>query len=220
MNALVPIAELEAILPRGFDAVEASPGSATAAITLDFIFQQRMELIGIGTFGPASGLQVQATALNTELSRQERLILAWEFSDAVFVKALDAAFGSGSSRPAKTKVDIKEDEATLQFKFHVVDEPLGLNVKLTAEGPAGLVERFHADPQPSTFRSLNDGEFTNPPFRLALQQDRAVVPTTAESLALDVPGGRLRLPGGSLTIVGVAPTFNVVRLHELFSKPE
>jgi hypothetical protein len=44
---------------------------------------------------------------------------------------------------------------------------------------------------------------------------------TDSNLELRAAGGQLRLPGGSLTLVGLGPTFNIIiRLQEIFTKPE
>jgi len=220
-SVLVPLGELQAILPRGFNAIESSPGSGTASLTLDFIFQERFERIGVGTFGPASGFQVQAPALNVTLSRQERILLAQEYSDSAFVAAINAASGPGSSRVAEVAVKIEETKRQIRFTFKVKNEAIGLNVEVLAEGrPADIVERFHVDPQANAFRSLNNGLSPNPPYRIALQQERSVVPATDSNLDFRAAGGQLRLPGGSLTIVGLGPTFTVRRWQEIFTKPE
>jgi hypothetical protein len=220
-SVLVPLGELQAILPSGFNAIESSPGSGTASLILDFIFQERFERIGIGTFGPASGLQVRATVFNITLSRQETLLLAQEYSDPAFVDAINAANGPGSSRVAEAKVEIEEEEGQIRLKFEVADEAIGLDVEVRGEGrSADIVQRFHVDPQVVAFRSLNNGLSPNPSFRLAVQQDRSQIAITDSNPKLSGARGQLRLPGGSLTLVGFGPSFNIVRWQEIFTKPE
>jgi hypothetical protein len=221
------LAQQPPALPRGRRTgcynVATPPGSGTAAVGLAFIYQERTERIGIGTFGPSSGLVIVHNALNTntEPDRVEQLGLAYECSDAAFVGALNAALGPGSSRQAEVKVDIKEEGGQLRFQFHVVDEALDLNVKVSAEGPAAIANRFHQDPVPIPFRTLNNGTAPNPPFRFASQGDNNVVATAEANLELAVTGGRLGLPGGgSLTVVDVGPTVAFIRWVELFTKPE
>jgi len=220
-SVLVPLGELQAILPPGFNALESSPGSGTASLILDFIFQERFERIGIGTFGPASGLQVRATVLNITLNRQETVLMAQEYSDPAFVAAINAANGPGSSRVAEVKAEIEEEEGQIRLKFEVEDEAIGLDVEVRGEGrSADIVQRFHVDPQVVAFRSLNNGLSPNPSFRLAVQQDRSQIAVTDSNLKLRGAGGQLRLPGGSLTLVGLGPTFNIVRWQEIFTNPE
>jgi hypothetical protein len=187
---LVPLAEVQAVLPSGFNAVESAPGSGTATVTLVFIYQQRFERIGNGTFGPAWGLQVSLTALNTnvEPDRLEAILPALELSDAAVVDATNAAFGPGSSRLAETKVDIKEEGGRLRFRFHVVDKAIGLNVKVSAEGPAAIVTRGRFDPAPVPSRTVDNGRAPNPPSRNAAQFDSSAVPTSDADLDLDVAG--------------------------------
>ncbi len=220
-SVLVPLGELNAILPPGFNAIESSPGSDTASLILDFIFQERFERIGIGTFGPASGLQVRASVLNITLNRQETVLLAQEYSDPAFVTAINAANGPGSSRVAGVEVEMEEKKGQIRLTFDVEDEAIGLNVEVRGEGrSADIVQRFHVDPQVVAFRSLNNGLSPNLSYRLAVQQERSQVTVTDSNLELRAAGGQLRLPGGSLTLVGLGPTFNIVRWQEIFTKPE
>lgn len=220
-SVLVPLGELNAILPPGFNAIESPPGSGTASLILDFIFQERFERIGLGTSGPASGLQVRATVLNTTLNRQETLLLAQEYSDPAFVNAINAANGPGSSHVAEVEVEMEEKKGQIRLTFDCEDEDIGLNVWVRGEGrSADIVTRFHVDPQVVAFRSVDNGLSPNPSFRLAVMQDRSTVTMTDSNLELRAAGGQLRLPGGSLTLVGLGPTFNIIRLQEIFTKPE
>jgi hypothetical protein len=220
---LVPLAEAQAVLPPGFNAVESASGSGTATIILVFFYQQQFERIGIGTFGPASGLVLSIPALNTNIqpNRVELILPTLELSDAPSVEAANAAFGPGSSRLAETKVEIKEEGGRLRFTYHVVDEALGLNVKVNAEGSAVIVARSLSDPAPMLFRTLDNGQAPNPPLRNAAQQDSNAVPTAEANLDLSLGGGRLRLPGGGhLTVIGVGPTVTFFRWVEFIVQPE
>src|SRR5439155_24868516 len=96
-NAFVPPAELPAILPAGFTATETAPGSGLAAIFLFFNLQERLERVGVGTFGPGSGFSSGTFVRNTALNRSEVLYLAVEYSDASAAGAFNAVFGPGSS---------------------------------------------------------------------------------------------------------------------------
>ena len=122
---------------------------------------------------------------------------------------------------AEVKAEIEEEEGQIRLKFEVEDEAIGLDVEVRGEGrSADIVQRFHVDPQVVAFRSLNNGLSPNPSFRLAVQQDRSQIAVTDSNLKLRGAGGQVRLPGGSLTLVGLGPTFNIVRWQEIFTKPE
>jgi len=75
-NVFVPLAELQAILPAGFTATETAHGSGLAAVFLYFNLQERIERVGLGTFGPGSSLSVGCLAGNMALNRLENLYLA------------------------------------------------------------------------------------------------------------------------------------------------
>jgi hypothetical protein len=215
--ATVPQAELQAVLPGGFIATESPAGSGLAVITLRFRFQERIEQLGGGTFGPASGLVVFHIARNAALNRPELLILAAEFSDASLVNGWRAVFGPGSSRLADVEVEIKEKGEQLQLKFDVEDEAIGLSVKVQAEGPAAITRRTHSDPFDLPLRPLNDGIFANPAHRSSNMGDVQIVEANLE---LHAAGGQLRLPGGVLTIAGLAPNVAFVRAFESLFRPE
>jgi hypothetical protein len=223
VSVLVPLAEMQAVLPPGFTAVESAPGSGMATVGMGFIYQARFEQTGAGTFGPVSGTTVIHTARNTNADppRLEAVFLALELSDPAAVAAANAVFGPGSSRLARTKVDIKEEGGRLRLRFHVVDEALGFNVKVSAEGPAHVVTRSQSDPVPVPWRFLNNGGVPNPPLRAAFQGDINTIPSAAADVDVSVVGRRLRLPGGGrLTVMGVGPSVSFWRWVEVVTRPE
>ena len=108
--ALVPVAQLQAILPAGFNATEfPAPGSGRALLPLLFLFQERCERFAQPSgFGSFSGLSVVHTAHNSVMNRNEILVLAAEFSEASNVDCFNAAFGPGSARLADVEVEVEE----------------------------------------------------------------------------------------------------------------
>jgi len=219
--AIVNVGDLQAILPAGFNATEFPAGSGLAVMPLNFDFQGRCERLGVGTFGPASGVQVLHTALNTALNRNELLNLANWFSEASSVSCFNAVFGPGSSRVADVETEIRENRGQLQMKFDVKDTAIGFRVQVQAEGPAAIVTRGHADPAGNPLRGLNEGIFANPAVRFSTHFDALAVPITPANLHLNaLMGGQLNLPGGSLPIVGVGTAFTFFRNFEGFFDPE
>jgi hypothetical protein len=222
ITALVPKAELQAILPPGFVAQATMNDPDAAAIGLAFVYQQQFERTGVGTFGPSSGVLVVHNALNTNTDpdRVEQLALATLLNDQSTVDALNATFGPGSSRLAEVEVEIEEKAGTLRLQFDVEDVGLGLRVKAAAEGPAAIVNRFKVDPGVIAVRFLSNGLTPNPPSRFAVQADNRSVPTAQASLQFETPDGKLRLPGGDLTVTGIDANVTFARWLEALNKLE
>jgi hypothetical protein len=230
--AIVPLAEVQAMLPPGFIANALAPPNPpdVAGIGLSFDFQSRCEHLGHGIGGPASGLYVLHTARNTAWNRNEVVVLAAELSDSSFVNCLNGVWGPGSSRLATVDVAAEEKHGKLQLTFKVKDETIGLEVNVRAEGPSAIMARGpHADPVPAPIRPFQNGLFPNPAHRYSIMSDAAVVPATSSTLRLKIGNdesddsdsrGRLHLPGGALTIIGLGPTFNLVRSFENFFQLE
>lgn len=220
---VVPLVELQQLLPAGFVAIATPSGSDTALVTLGFHYQVRWEKIGDTTFGPFSALVIfPPLVLNTNLGRTEQVSLVHEVSDPDTVDFLNDTFGPGGHRLAKVKVEIKEKKEMLRFKFDVQDDDLGLDVRATAEGSATIVTRLKSDPFPPPLRWLNGSNPNppNPPWRAALQADLNVVPTTSENVEVVAPHNKLHLPGGDLTILGVGSPMVFLRGTEAFTKLE
>ena len=174
------------------------------------------------------------SAFNTALNRPEGLLLAIEFSDESQVNCFNAVFGPGSSRVANVETEIREKRGQLQMKFDVRDPEIGLRVQVQADGPAAIVDRGRADPA-GPLRSVNGGISASSAFTAGQQFDFLLVPRTPDNLTLKVGyrhqrwddrgngdngddekvdrngRGRLRLPGGSLQIMGVGAAFNFQR---------
>ncbi|HVF68304.1 MAG TPA: hypothetical protein VM914_11600 [Pyrinomonadaceae bacterium] len=217
---LVPLAELQAALPPGFVPVATPANSGAATVTLMFIYQQRFERTTVNqSFGPFSGVLVSTTILNTTVTpaRQEILFPAFEVSD--WVGPLNDSFGPGAARQANVKVDISEKDGTLRMKFDVHDAASGFKVKAQAESTVDINTRSISDPIGLPFRTLG-GLTPNEAFRGASQSDTLSVPATAALAQVDAPAGRLRLPGGDVTILGLGANVSFSRNVEFFLKFE
>lgn len=217
---LVPLAELQAALPPGFNPVATPANSNTATLTLMFIYQQRFERTAVSqSFGPFSGVLVSTTILNTNVApaRQEILFPAFEVSD--WVGPLNDSFGPNAARQANVKVDISEKDGTLRLKFDVHDPASGFKVKAQAESTVNINTRSVSDPIGLPFRTLG-GLTPNEAFRGASQSDTLSVPAAAANAQVDAPAGRLRLPGGDVTILGLGANVSFSRNVEFFLKFE
>lgn len=217
---LVPLAELQAALPAGFVPLATPANSNTATLTLMFIYQQRFERTAPGqSFGPFSGVLVSTTVLNTNTApaRQEILFPAFEVSD--WVGPLNDSFGPGAARQAVVKVDVAEKDGALRLKFDVHDPSSGFKVKAQAEGPVNINNRSTSDPIGLPFRTLG-GLVPNNAFRGASQSDTLSVPAAAAAAQVDAPAGRLALPGGAVTILGLGANVSFSRNVEFFLKFE
>jgi hypothetical protein len=107
------------------------------------------------------------------------------------------------------------------MKFEAEDEAIGLKVKASGKGPATLDQRLsHGDPG-AVIRGLNNGISAHPAVRSATMADGRIIPRTAVNFSLEVGNdGQLHLPGGSLTVVGLSPTFTFFRNFETIVKAE
>jgi hypothetical protein len=55
---LVPLDQLQAIMPPQFSATPSAAGASTSTLNLAFFLDQRFDVGGTGTFGPVSGVLV------------------------------------------------------------------------------------------------------------------------------------------------------------------
>jgi hypothetical protein len=78
VSVVVPLAQLQSILPAGFIALANPAGSDTAQVGMSLIFYQRSERAATEADGPASVLAVTALVRNSLLSRNETVLLANE----------------------------------------------------------------------------------------------------------------------------------------------
>jgi hypothetical protein len=220
VGVLVPLAELQALLPGGFEALPNPAGAATALLNLTFIYHQRVEQADGSLLGPGSGMLVGTTVQNTLLGRQEGLFLTAVFNDEAMVDAFNAHFGPGSWRRGDVTVVVEEAAGSLRFKFDVADAALGSHVRVAASGPAALPNRTRLDPQPLAFRFLDGDGRPGPASRAASQSDGQTVPAAMANVQLAANDGTLRLPGGGLTISGVGPNVGMGRWLEVITKLE
>jgi len=220
---LIPLTELQAVLPPGFNAVATPAGSNTGQLTLTFAFQQRVTRIADGQTVGGSALLFQVTVLNTNLmpNRQESGLLGYEFSSQELVDRFNEEFGPGTARLANVHVQIGEDAGNLTFKSNVTDDSLGLNVSAQATCPGPLVNRTKNDPVANVARFL----IPQRSFFTATQHDNRPVPQAMANVQVETPDGRLMVPvegGGSrsLTISGIGANITFLRNQEIFTKLE
>ena len=215
---LVPLAQLQAIMPAGFSALPSAPGANTATLSLAFFLDQRFERTSVNqSYGPVSALLVSTTARNDIAGRNEIVFPAFEASGEI--AALNASFGPGSARLADVKVAIEQQNGMMRFSFDINDPGLGFKIRAEAESPAAINNRTMSDPVLLPFRTFN-GRTPNNAFWAASQSDTLAVPTAAANVKLHATGNRLRFPAGTLSIVGLGPTVTFSRNVEFILKFE
>lgn len=215
---LVPLAQLQSILPAGFTATPSAPGADTASLSLGFFVDQRFERTAVGqSYGPVSALLVSTTAVNNNVSppRSELVFPAFEASGEI--DALNAAFGPGSARLADVKVKIEQEDGAMRFSFDVSDDSLGFRIRAEAESPSAINTRSVSDPVGLPFRTFN-GRSANNSFHAASQSDTLTLPAASSVVKLQAPGQRLRFPAGTLSIVGLGPNVTFSRNVEFIVK--
>lgn len=215
---LVPISELQTIIPAGFTPVATPSGSNNATITLGLFVDQRSETPDLN-FGPISALLVSTTVNNTNVNpaRQELLLPFFEVSGGV--EALNGVFGPGSARLAKVKVKVDESDGVLSFKFTISEPRIGLHLVAEAEVPSGLTTRAVSDPVGIPFRTVN-WLAPNGAFRAASQSDTATIPTASANVKVETLGNRINFAPGSVSIVGLGSTITFNRNLEFVLKFE
>jgi hypothetical protein len=217
---LVPLSQLQAIMPPGFTAQPSAPEARTATLSFAFFVDQRFERTGVGeSYGPVTALLVSTTATNNNVNpaRSELVFPAFEASGDI--DAVNASFGPGSARLAKVQLNVEQRNGKMRFRFEINDARLGFRIVAAATSPVALNNRLVSDPVGLPFRTFN-GFNPNAAFRAASQSDALIVPTKDANLTLRAPGKRLRFPAGRLTIVGVGPSITFSRNVEFFVKFE
>ncbi|MGV3722287.1 MAG: hypothetical protein ACO1SX_15375 [Actinomycetota bacterium] len=217
---LVPLSQLQAILPAGYQAIASPAESQTASLSLGFFMDQRFERPGVAqTYGPVSALLVSTTVLNTNVNPARQELVFPSFSAGGEVDALNASFGPGSARLADVKVKVEEKNGKLYFTFDVNDASLGFKIHAEAQSSAALNTRSVSDPVGLAFRTFN-GTAPNNAFRAASQSDTLSVPVKDAKVKLQTRGHKLRFPAGTLSIVGLGATVGVSRNVEFILKFE
>ena len=217
---LVPLAELQGIMPAGFTAIATPAGSQTGTVNFLYIVDQRFERPTLGqTYGPFTGILVTTNAVNNNVSpaRTELVFPAFEVSSEV--DALNAVFGPGSARLAKVKMKVVEKDGTIRFDFDVKDKSLGFHVEAGAEAPVTINTRTKSDPIGIALRAFN-GFTPNRAVRAASISDFLAVPTASANATFETEDGQLHFPAGNLTILGLGPNITFSRNVEFVIKFE
>jgi hypothetical protein len=216
---LVPLADLQAVLPNGYTALPVAAGGATAQVTLGFYYQQRSEFpaavgsIPAGAYGPHSALNVFAVVAAPS-GGSEQVILYSGRSTQSSADVTNLLFGGDVAQLAEVKAGLEEEDGAIKVKFGIKDDALGLSVAVAARVPSAFSARTVANPAPLGFRFL-EGTRPTTRFLLANQADSITVPTAGNAT---VSATTLALPAGSLSIVGLGANLTFSRNLELFVK--
>ncbi|MES2206680.1 MAG: hypothetical protein V4525_07780 [Pseudomonadota bacterium] len=217
---LVPLNQLQAILPPGFVPVAAPSNSNAGTVTLSLFLDQRFQPTAGGpTYGPTSALLMSTTAINYNLSTPRTELVFPMFEASSDIDMLNAAFGPGAARQANVKVKVEEDQGMLHFSFNIEDSAIGFKFEAEATGPAAINTRTISDPVGLPFRALN-GFTANQAFRAASQSDTLTLPSTDAKVKIKAPGHYLQLKNGKLNILGIGANVTFSRNVEFIVKFE
>ena len=102
VGVLVPLAQLQALLPPGFVATPFPAGSDTAFVNLQFNNQTRLERPGtgpdFGTFGPSGTFQIDTRVTNRDNVAEGFFQLVHLVSDPTLVPLRNSILGPGSDQ--------------------------------------------------------------------------------------------------------------------------
>jgi hypothetical protein len=181
VTTMVPLEDLQRILPPGFTANPLPPPnpSGLAGLGLTFDSFAQCDRTGAAPSGSAPWMSVAHLARNTALARNELLILAAEVADESFLNCHQAVLGPGGSRLADLEAEVREKDGQLHIQYEVKDKAIGLRIKVRAEGPAAFSARnSHSDPALAPLRTLDQGLFANPTHRFSVMADAVGIPIT------------------------------------------
>ena len=207
---IVPINELRSALPSGFEPIPTAEGATTATLNLQMFVDQRFTIMKTGqTYGPVSAVIAATTVMNNNVTpaRQELALPIFETSGEV--DALNAAFGAGTARLAKVKVQVTEDDGILHLSFDIHEPGINFHLKAEGEAPMTLNTRSVSDPNPLPYRTFN-GLTQNGSFHGSSQSDLLTLPAASAFARVVAPNHQLNLPTGTITILalGANVTFN------------
>ena len=232
---------LQNLLPPGYSV----PLGNSASVSVNVLLQQREQLpnqIGAllgGTYGPASGVIIQTEAIDPD-GDYEQVQLDNERSTDDNVSFINALWGEGSARKASTlTIDLKErareadeeadhDTTTnariIRFTARIENDSVGLALGVEATVPAEVTTAVRnslqrgPDGQPELSRFVNGTAQPPVPNGASMQvmNDDRIVVASAGHVRIHIPDGELRLPEGTLTILGVGPTVTLIRNRETF----
>lgn len=206
---LVPLLELQAVLPPGFLPVATSPGVGT--VTLNFFLDQRFQpTVGGPTYGPTTALLATVTAVNNTIPTPRTEIVFPIFEVGAGAAELNAVFGAGAARTAKVEAEVEQEDGKMKFQFKVKDKAIGMDLEAAAEGSMEINTRAVSDPVGLPFRAFT-GFTPNAAFRAASQSDTLTVSATAAKASVKAPGHRLAFPTGSVPILGLGPNVTFSR---------
>jgi hypothetical protein len=198
---LVPTADLQATLPPGFVALSDGQGRST----VNFLFSFQVTDAEVVPSTPYHTLVLQTAARNTSLNRIEVLVLGRFNSSQATVDGQNATTGGGVYL-ADFEWEIGQKNGELDVRVEIESPGVGLKLRAVAKGSADLSARTRFDPNPSPFRFVNAGVALDS-FFLASVFDARVVLSTATNVSVTVNNGRILVPGGSWSVLGVGASF-------------
>ncbi len=199
---LVPVGDLQAALPPGFDTFPDALGRATVTALFSFMVTDAEQ----APVAPYHTLVLLTGARNTALDRNEVLVLARFLSTQESVDAQNLATGGGAWL-ADFVWESAESGGELEIGVQIDSGEVGLGLGVVARGPAEMNQRVTFDPNPFRFRWVKAGVALDS-FSVGSVFDQRAVATTPTNIDVSASGGHLKLPGGfSLTVLGPGSPF-------------
>lgn len=204
-------ADLQAALPTGFTALP----NAAGQFTVSALFSFQVTDAETAPATPYHTLVLQTSARNTQLDRNEVLVLARFSSTQESVDAQNLASGGGVWL-ADFEWEISQKAGDLDVRVEIEAQDVGIGLRVASTGSAQIDQRVRLDPNPSPFRFVDAGVALGS-FRVGSMFDQRVVPSTATNVEVSAQDGRLNVPGGgSLPVLGVGAAFVFSTSQEVF----
>jgi hypothetical protein len=206
VNLTVPTAELQMVLPIGYQVL--NPAAASSSLAIALVFQERAQIIasleGVapGSYGPVDEVLVVAAARNP-IGIVESVILDNLRSTQEAVNLTNTIFGAGSARlPDMLRVRMTAEPGGQTIRF--IAKVVSARLKIAAEAvfsTSGMTS-VRNRPSPAPFRYVDSSiepSTVNRSLRAGTSVDQVTVP--ADSVTLE--GDSIRLPHGTLTVLTI-----------------
>ena len=207
VTVLVPTAELQAVLPNGYEVV--NPTAPSQSVTIAFVLQERVELVTTveghspGTFGPVSEVLVVASG-RSPVGLVESVIIDNLRSTQDGVDLTNGIFGRHSARlPDMLRVELIAEPGgdMLRFSADAVSGPLNISAeaRFSPQGMTSVRNRISSAPFRYVDSSMQPA-VPNRSLRAGTSVDQVLLPAASMSFKRD----RIRLPHGNLTVLSIA----------------
>jgi hypothetical protein len=204
VNVSVPTSELQAVLPVGYQVLNAA--SATSIVSIALVLQERAEFrvqigsIPAGSYGPVDEVLVVAAARNP-LGATESVIIDNLRSTQEAANMTNTVFGEGSARvPDMLRLALaSQPDGTMRFSADVVSGPLNIAASAIF---FPLMPSSRNRPSGFPFRYV-DSSIAPVVANRSLRAGTSVDQITIAKENIEFKRDQIRLPHGTLTVLGI-----------------